>query len=653
MESQDKNKSSESSKQRKKPRNIKKWVLILLSIGFLLFLIALIVLLAYPLERKDFRSETDSQTCAKGFFLAPALYRGTSKEFSFEFSEKFTVADWFDLLAREVCFKPNVLLEEEYTYKPRLYLFDERFFPKNINITTTAYPELLRLETDLAVPIATTKILQFTIDKPNNYLSYKVLGGEAEAECEVEEVNVNCPLKSLQMGQGKEYEIQIASFNGEEIIEVLESKTVKTVAPLTVAWISFEDGQMVYDHGSSYSFSFNEKVSQPGTIKLESITVDGTRTEIPTSLEIKGDNITLKPNDRLNPNENFELTIADTVGESSAFLPDPYKITFKTASAPIVLGSNLRSAGVVPNSYIYIELDQAIKPGQDLKSLISFTTPKDFSVYSYGSVITIAPTGFEYCEQNTITVQAGVQNDYGSSTTQSYSYTFKTSCAAITTVGYSVGGKPINAFIFGNGSNTLLLHGSIHGSEGGTYSMLNTLIAELETRASEIPANKRVIVMPTINPDGLSRGDRLNNNGVDINRNFLTSNWQQETYLTGGMVFPNGGGSAPFSEPETQALRNAVLTWRPYMTVSFHAAGGYVISNGSGQSDVIASHYSGISGYSYVSAAGSGTVFDYSITGSFDDWAMDNGMSTILIETFGGGNEIGRNRDAIWWLISL
>ncbi|MEC7948180.1 MAG: M14 family zinc carboxypeptidase, partial [Myxococcota bacterium] len=54
-----------------------------------------------------------------------------------------------------------------------------------------------------------------------------------------------------------------------------------------------------------------------------------------------------------------------------------------------------------------------------------------------------------------------------------------------------------------------------------------------------------VWIAPMVNPDGIARGSRYNANAVDINRNFGHA-WSAAAYRA---------GEAPFSEPETRAVR--------------------------------------------------------------------------------------------------
>jgi hypothetical protein len=87
---------------------------------------------------------------------------------------------------------------------------------------------------------------------------------------------------------------------------------------------------------------------------------------------------------------------------------------------------------------------------------------------------------------------------------------------------------PIHAFRFGTPDRTapaLLVTGGVHGLERiGTdvaIAFLTSLVARLawDTILHDALARCRVIVVPLVNPVGMSRGQRANGNGVDLMRN--------------------------------------------------------------------------------------------------------------------------------------
>jgi protein MpaA len=86
--------------------------------------------------------------------------------------------------------------------------------------------------------------------------------------------------------------------------------------------------------------------------------------------------------------------------------------------------------------------------------------------------------------------------------------------------------------------------------------------------AAGAPGGAELVVVPTINPDGVAAHTRGNADGVDLNRNF-PFRWQP---LTGGEY----SGPGPLSEPESQAAHRLILGTRPDVTIWFHQPFGLI-----------------------------------------------------------------------------
>ncbi|MGB2078651.1 MAG: murein tripeptide amidase MpaA [Vibrio sp.] len=137
--------------------------------------------------------------------------------------------------------------------------------------------------------------------------------------------------------------------------------------------------------------------------------------------------------------------------------------------------------------------------------------------------------------------------------------------------GYSVLGAPLLYFPAANkNQHTGLVIAGTHGDEAASIVTLSCALRSIE--ASSLKHD----VILCMNPDGSQLGTRANANGVDLNRNFATQNWQ-----SGGTVYRwnsqakerdvnIGTGDAPNSEPETQALCDLILKRQPAWICSFH-----------------------------------------------------------------------------------
>ena len=131
--------------------------------------------------------------------------------------------------------------------------------------------------------------------------------------------------------------------------------------------------------------------------------------------------------------------------------------------------------------------------------------------------------------------------------------------------GSSHGGEEIRAFqtnIKSEKYNYLIA--GVHGDEPEGIYVLSELFEWLldNDDLEVIP----LIVIPVLNPDGHRLQTRLNAQGVDLNRNFPSSNWKEAS--TEKKYHP---GSAPLSEIENQFLDGLFKKFPPDHIISFHS----------------------------------------------------------------------------------
>ncbi|NNF60814.1 MAG: murein peptide amidase A [Gammaproteobacteria bacterium] len=131
----------------------------------------------------------------------------------------------------------------------------------------------------------------------------------------------------------------------------------------------------------------------------------------------------------------------------------------------------------------------------------------------------------------------------------------------------------------------VLLIGGIHGDEYSSVSIVFKWLAMLEENLGE---RFHWRVVPVLNPDGLLRpprmSSRMNANGVDLNRNFPTPNWDEEAHeywikrtWKNKRRYP---GPAALSEPETSWLVEQIESFQPHAVVAVHAPHGVVDFDG-------------------------------------------------------------------------
>lgn len=131
-------------------------------------------------------------------------------------------------------------------------------------------------------------------------------------------------------------------------------------------------------------------------------------------------------------------------------------------------------------------------------------------------------------------------------------------------IGHSIRHRPILLFTdtAPNPKLTVLVVGAIHGDEVAGMRIARHLIA------AGAPARTELLVVPTVNPDGVAAGTRGNAHGVDLNRNF-PYRWRP---LGGGEY----SGPVPLSEPETRAAYALIRRKKPDVTIWFHQPFGVV-----------------------------------------------------------------------------
>lgn len=129
----------------------------------------------------------------------------------------------------------------------------------------------------------------------------------------------------------------------------------------------------------------------------------------------------------------------------------------------------------------------------------------------------------------------------------------------------------------------VLLVGGIHGDELSSVAVSFEWMRRLADQEQQ-PFHWRVV--PCLNPDGVLAkiSKRANANGVDLNRNFPTPDWDEKAVLYWGRKTKNDPrrfpGKKAGSEPETQWLINQIKTFRPDAIVSIHAPYGVLDFDG-------------------------------------------------------------------------
>lgn len=208
------------------------------------------------------------------------------------------------------------------------------------------------------------------------------------------------------------------------------------------------------------------------------------------------------------------------------------------------------------------------------------------------------------------------------------------------TLNYSLSGVQI-----GNGPNRLLLIGGVHGDEPFSAQLVAELAKHFLDNIELVPPNTTLYFLPVLNPDGLSKNQRMTSTGVDLNRNWQTDSWQKDAMQPGCTTVPDSGGNEPFSEPETDALSTWLLNQKEdsdlILIISYHTHFSAPNSGGvqpgyiepgipDDLSDVLAKTLEKF-GYTYQSTYRSNCNND-TPTGEFINWAATKGLTIVEVE---------------------
>lgn len=189
------------------------------------------------------------------------------------------------------------------------------------------------------------------------------------------------------------------------------------------------------------------------------------------------------------------------------------------------------------------------------------------------------------------------------------------------TYGRSVLGAPLLYFP-SSGCTELLVVAGIHGEEPETTFLLSRSLRHLPK------ALEHTAVVLCANPDGVSLGTRGNAAGVDLNRNFATSNWKQGNVGSRSVLESTrdtvlSAGTAPASEPETGALVELVRNLRPRSILSVHAPLGCLDAP---ERTPLVSALQDVFGLPWVPDVG------YETPGSLGTWCNENGIDCVTLE---------------------
>ena len=181
---------------------------------------------------------------------------------------------------------------------------------------------------------------------------------------------------------------------------------------------------------------------------------------------------------------------------------------------------------------------------------------------------------------------------------------------------------PLTVYLPGNGSADIVILASIHGDETET-----TVVASEALRCLPRGDLKAAVILCG-NPDGMLRGTRGNGRGVDLNRNFPTSNWSPDPVFYKSRAndardIALTTGIEPASEPETRALLSLVDRLKPRAIVSIHSALACVDDSGASH---LGRQLADRCALPFLTEIG------YPTPGSMGTWASEQGLNLVTLE---------------------
>ena len=171
--------------------------------------------------------------------------------------------------------------------------------------------------------------------------------------------------------------------------------------------------------------------------------------------------------------------------------------------------------------------------------------------------------------------------------------------------------KGINKF-----AKNILIIGVFHGEEPQGFFAIKKFF--FNNNFKNIKNN--IFIIPCLNPDGMKKNKRQNINGVDLNRNFPTKNWQKSDINSEYF-----GGIFPSSEAETKFVVKVIEDINPDFVLTLHSP--YAVVNYDGPAQFEANIISELTQYPIQADIG------YPTPGSFGTYCgIERNLPTVTLE---------------------
>ncbi len=584
--------------------------------------------------------------CFRDMVPLPGLQKNSeTKEFKLVHANIKSVFG-ISLLSTSSCVVPQAAVNEASSSVIGLKIFGLPSLGKQYVVTTDNHPEVDN--ESLGARISVREDLVLKLDKTDKTFNYQIRSDSGVVDCLPQGLNLKCDIDKLKLHQNKKYQLSVIRlFNDKEVGTIL-SKNIQTTDPINISDVSVKNESTVYGIPKTITIKASRDLNN-ASISINSI---------PQTVSISGRVAIIKLNKDLPRRKKFKLEVNELVAKDKGLLLKPVAVNFSTSGGPKVSSSNLGTRSFTSGKSVIFNFDQKIKGKQDLDKLISVrvrgkSVPVSFKISEKS--ITITPkTNWGLCVPFAVSISDDVVSKYGISGDSEWSRSSRTTCYVVRSIGSSAEGESINSWRFGSGDKKVLFVGATHGNERSTKYLMEAWIKELDSNPSKIPSDQTIIIVPSLNPDGVEGIKRVNSNGVDLNRNFPANDWKSNVTMPGRSTpVKNGAGKKPLSEPESMALYNLVIRESPDLVLTYHSTASVVSGNDSGYSNRLARAYARSSGYRYLPVSDTNEVFQYDTTGAFETWLHDKLRTPAILVELGSDrySQFEKNKAALWLMV--
>ena len=564
-------------------------------------------------------SYASQESCVDKVVVLPGLYQpGVDDRLSVELSNRVSIAG-VDVFSQQMCVGPHSGMPKNGDVIG-FTLLGAPLYSHYFRINMPDAPVVKKLS-DTAIP--TTKPLTIALSGSDVHNTYTIRNGNDVAACTTvgDQPWVTCDVSALKLAQGKQYTLAIDRRYKQSPASELLTQTIETLTAATITSGSIKRGQVIYDKPKMFTFQSDKE------LHLAKMTLRGENKEYPVSVTTEKNKIIGKIDGDLLRGEKYTLSIASVEAVDGSSLLQPYEVNFSVSEGPKVTSVSIGASGVPPNARIVVSLDQEISLQQDISKYIRVKGATATLERTSRSIIINLNAG--RCAPFSITVAKGLLSRYDIPSQSDWTRSARTSCYTTNVYGRSLQNRALIAYQFGSSGAATMYVGAIHGNESSSKGLMESWINYLDAHP-ELYRNRKIVIIPSINPDGIVAGTRTNSRGVNLNRNFPTDGWEKDIDDTDG-YHKGGGGSSPLSEPEASALARFTTNLRPRLLLSFHAVGSLVTGDPGGYSASYAAKYASMVGYR--NTTGQSGTFDYSITGAYEDWTYaKQGIPSMVIE---------------------